>query len=75
MNAGLTGCFSALLSFVYLFLDAGLFIAPAMIFAALGLPGIIGQVIGLILGGAFSLACAVIPLSLVAGRVAHIGET
>jgi ABC-2 type transport system permease protein len=74
MNAGFSGCLSPLFSMIYLAVDAGLFIAPAMIFAALGAPEIAGQAIGLVLGGAFSVACAVVPIWLVAGRVAHIGE-
>jgi hypothetical protein len=41
---------------------------------AFGLPGNIGQVIGLVLGGGVSLACAVIPLRLVRKRVERLGE-
>jgi hypothetical protein len=74
MNAGFSGCLSPLFSLIYLAVDAGLFIGPAMLLGAFGVPALAGQAIGLLLGGIFSLACAVIPLSLVSKRVVHIGE-
>ncbi|MGD0807991.1 MAG: hypothetical protein ABSA10_11095, partial [Anaerolineales bacterium] len=74
MNAGFSGCLSPLFSLIYLAVDAGLFIGPAMLLGALGVPALAGQAVGLVLGGTFSLACAVIPLSLVSRRVVHIGE-
>jgi ABC-2 type transport system permease protein len=74
MNSGLSGCFSALLSFLYMGISFALFFGPPLILSAFGLPEIVGQVAGVLLGGAFSAACAVIPLGLVAPRVARIGE-
>jgi len=74
MNAGFSGCLSPLFSLLYLGVDATLFIGPAMLLAAFGGPALAGQAIGLVLGGAFSLACAVIPLSLASARVARIDE-
>jgi ABC-2 type transport system permease protein len=75
MNAGFSGCISPLISLVYLAVDAGLFIGPAFVLAVLGLPALIGQAAGLALGGAFSIACAVVPLRLVKSRVDRIGES
>ncbi len=74
MNAGFSGCLSPFLSLLYLGVDATLFIGPAMLLAVLGGPALAGEAIGLVLGGAFSLACAVIPLSLASPRVARIDE-
>jgi ABC-2 type transport system permease protein len=74
MNAGFSGCLSPMFSILYLILDAGLFIGPTMILVAFGVPALAGQAVGLVLGGAFSLACAIIPLLLVSKRVARIGE-
>jgi hypothetical protein len=74
MNAGFSGCLSPLFSLIYLAVDAMLFIGPAMLLDAFGVPALAGQAIGLLLGGIFSLACAIIPLSLVSKRVVHIGE-
>jgi hypothetical protein len=37
-------------------------------------PEVLGQIAGLLVGGAFSLACATIPLVLVHRRVARLGE-
>jgi ABC-2 type transport system permease protein len=74
MNSGLSGCFSVLLSFLYMGISMALFFGPPLLLAAFGLPEIVGQAAGILLGGAFSVACAVIPLGLVAPRVARIGE-
>jgi ABC-2 type transport system permease protein len=75
MNSGWSGCFSVLTSFAYMGISLALFFGPPVLLAALGLPEGVGQVIGILAGGTFSLACAVIPLRLVAPRVARIGET
>jgi hypothetical protein len=42
--------------------------------AVFQLPAAIGQIVGLILGGVFSLVCAVLPLWLVRARVDRLGE-
>ncbi len=75
MNPGLSGCFSMLLSFLYMGVSVVLFFGPPMLLSAFGLPELAGQVIGLLLGGAFSLGCAVISLGLVKNRVPRIGES
>jgi ABC-2 type transport system permease protein len=75
MSSGLSGCFSALLSFIYMGAAAALFFGPPMLLAALGLPELAGQVIGLLVGGAFSLGCAIVALGSVRNRVPRIGDT
>jgi nitrate reductase gamma subunit len=60
---------------IYLAVDAGLFIGPAMLLGAFGVPALAGQAVGLVLGGTFSVACAIIPLWLASRRVARIGES
>jgi hypothetical protein len=74
MNAGFSGCLSPLFSILYLAIAAGLFIGPAMLLGAFGVPAIAGQAVGLVLGGAFSVGCTIIPLWLASRRVARIGE-
>jgi hypothetical protein len=51
------------------------FFIPPVLLPAFGLPEWLGQVIGLLLGGAFSLICAFIALGLVKNRVPRIGES
>jgi ABC-type multidrug transport system fused ATPase/permease subunit len=75
MNAGFSGCLSPLFSLIYLAVVAGLFIGPAMLLGAFGVPALAGQAVGLVLGGTFSVACAIIPLWLASRRVARIGES
>jgi ABC-2 type transport system permease protein len=74
MNTGWTGCLSMLIGFAYVLTSLGLFFAPPLILSSLGLPEVLGQAAGLLLGGAISLACAILPPYLVAGRVARIGD-
>jgi ABC-2 type transport system permease protein len=74
MQKGGQGCLSALVSFTYLPVSLILFFGPAVLLTALGLPEVIGQIIGLIVGAAFSLACAAIPLWLVRERVPKLAE-
>jgi ABC-2 type transport system permease protein len=69
-----SGCLSALASMIYLPVALLLFFAPPIGLMALGLPETLGQVIGLFLGGALSLTCAVVPLWLVRKRVYRLGE-
>ncbi|MBN1438504.1 MAG: hypothetical protein JW929_03765 [Anaerolineales bacterium] len=75
MNAGWSGCFGMLFSFLYLGIVAALYFGPPLLLSAFGLPDLVGYAAGILLGGAFSLGCTVIPLRLVAGRVARIGNT
>jgi ABC-2 type transport system permease protein len=74
MNAGWSGCLSVFLSFGYLGLTLGLFFLPPVIFAGLGLPEVEGQLIGLVLGGGVSLACALLAPWLMLKPVARLGE-
>jgi ABC-2 type transport system permease protein len=74
MNAGWSGCLSGFISLTYLVFTLGLFFIPPAILSGLGLPEVAGQLIGLTLGGAVSLACAIIAPRVVARRVARIGE-
>jgi ABC-2 type transport system permease protein len=69
-----SGCLSALASMVYLPATLLLFFGPPIGLAAFGLPGSLGQAIGLFLGGGLSLACAVVPVWLVRKRVPQLGE-
>jgi ABC-2 type transport system permease protein len=75
MSSGWSGCFGMLVGFLYLGLSVALFFGPPVALAAFGLPEAIGQVIGLLLGGAFSLACMLAALGLVKNRVPRIGNT
>lgn len=74
MNSGWQGCLSMLIGFGYVITSLLLFFAPPLILSGLGLPEILGQAAGLVLGGIVSLACAILPPFLVADRVARIGE-
>jgi hypothetical protein len=75
MQGTRSGCLSMLASGVSLMLALGLFQAPALGAGALGLPVWSGQLVGLTLGGLFSLACALLPLRLAIGRVPRLGES
>jgi ABC-2 type transport system permease protein len=74
MNSGWYGCFSFLFGFCYVGITLVLFFAPPLILSGFGLPEILGQLVGILLGGGISLACAILPPVLVSGRVARIGE-
>jgi hypothetical protein len=75
MQRTASGCLSALVTMIYLPTSLILFFGPPILLAALGLPEIIGQAIGLLFGGGLSLACAVVPLLLVHKRVPRLGES
>ncbi|MBN2547895.1 MAG: hypothetical protein JXB15_01960 [Anaerolineales bacterium] len=74
MQRGSTGCLSAIAVMLYLPLSLGLFFGPGILFVALGLSGTLGQALGLVIGGAFSLLCAILPLWLVRNRVPKLAE-
>jgi len=74
MNSGWSGCLSILISLGYLGLVLGLFFLPPVILAGLGVPEVVGQLIGLGLGGAASAACALLAPRAVLRRVDRIGE-
>ena len=74
MVRGMNGCFSAIASIGFLLFSLALFLAPTLGLPLFGLPELAGQIIGLILGGVFSLSCTIIPLRFILTRVATLGE-
>ncbi len=74
MQKGTSGCLGALASFIYLPFSLLLFFGPGLLTALFGLPDYVGQLAGLLLGGAFSLAVAIIPLWVVRSRVLRLDE-
>ncbi len=73
MNSGMMGCFGQLLTIVYLPISFGLFIAPLGLAQFLEFPILYGYLAGLILGSAFAVAFAFVPLWLVRRRVERLG--
>ena len=74
MISGSSGCLGALASIFYLVVSLALFFLPPIAASLLSLPAIIGQLVGLLLGGVFSLAGAFVPLMMVLPRVERIGN-
>ncbi len=74
MMSGTQGCLSTFSSFAYMLVALGLFFAPPVLLPLLGVSQTAGQVLGLLLGGAVAITCAVVPLVLVLPRVPLIGE-
>jgi len=74
MQKGPSGCFSAIATIIYLPVSLLLFFTPEVLLLTFQLPAVIGQVMGLILGGVFSLVCAALPLWLVRKRVPLLAE-
>lgn len=74
MARATTGCLSALSSAAYLGVSLVIFFLPAIGFPALGLPELFGQVLGLVLGSSFCLACAFLPPWAVRKAADHLGE-
>jgi ABC-2 type transport system permease protein len=68
------GCVSSLFSSIFMAISFGLFVVPAIVATLLGLPVLVGQLVGLLLGGAANVAAIIIPLKLVEKRVATLGE-
>jgi hypothetical protein len=75
MSRGPIGCLSPLVSGGFLVISLALFFAPPVLLPILHLPEVIGQVLGLILGGALCLTAALLAPWLVRGRVNAIGES
>jgi ABC-2 type transport system permease protein len=69
-----SGCLGGLAVMVYLPISLLLFFGPPIAAKALEAPEVVGQITGLVVGGVFSLACAIIPLWLVRNRVIRLGE-
>jgi ABC-2 type transport system permease protein len=74
ISQGSIGCLGALASFLYLAFSLLLFFGPAVGLNSLGLPQIVGQGAGLVLGTAACLAVGIVPLMLVRGRVPNLAE-
>ena len=74
MQRGGTSCLSAIAGMIYLPLSLVLFFGPAILFPALGYSQTLGQVLGLVIGGVFTLLCTIVPLWLVRSRVPKLGE-
>jgi hypothetical protein len=74
MQRGVASCLGALVSAIYFPFSLLLFFGPPIAVSLFDVPEIAGQLTGLLLGGVFSLACAIIPLALVYKRVARLGE-
>lgn len=68
------GCLGSLVGFIFLPICFVFFIGPALAAALLDFPPILGQIAGLVLGGAVSLAAAILPLEWVVKRVGTLNE-
>lgn len=74
ISQGSAGCFGVIASVAFLLLSLGLFFGPALLLGFFEGPPALGQWIGLLLGGVFSLAAGFVPLWLVRERVARLAE-
>ncbi|OQY90173.1 MAG: hypothetical protein B6D39_08485 [Anaerolineae bacterium UTCFX2] len=74
MQKSAAGCVGGLVTAAYQAVSLGLFLGPGILLAMLHYSAGVGRLLGLLLGGAFSLACAVVPLWLARGRVERLGE-
>jgi ABC-2 type transport system permease protein len=74
MQRTTSSCLSTLVSMIYLPVTLLFFFGPPIGMLAFGLPERLGQAIGLVLGGSFSLLCAVLPLWMVRSRLDQLGE-
>ena len=74
VTQGGIGCLGALASFLFLGISLLLFFGPAVLLKMLGGPAAAGEFAGLALGGIVCLICGFVPLWLVRGRVARLGE-
>jgi ABC-2 type transport system permease protein len=72
---GVVGCLGTLAGMLFVPVCFGLFIVPPLLAGAFNFPLLLGQLVGLLLGGTASLAAAIIPLGLVEKRVASLSET
>ena len=72
---GVVGCLGTIAGMLFVPVCFGLFIVPPLLAGFFNIPLLAGQLAGLLLGGAASLAAAFIPLGLVEKRVATLGDT
>ena len=73
MNSGPVGCLSLVVGMVYIGLAWLMFFGPPALILVFGGPQWLGQLIGLVVGGTFSLVCAYIPARQSLRRVEKIG--
>jgi hypothetical protein len=71
---GTVGCLGSLITMIFLPVCFGLYAGPAIAFTLLDLPPILGQLIGLVIGGGASLAAGLIPLRMVESKVERLNE-
>ncbi len=74
ISQGGMGCLGSLAGALFLLLSLALFFGPMLLAGMLGASPILGQSIGLGLGGLFCLAGGFIPLLLVRKRIPQLGE-
>jgi ABC-2 type transport system permease protein len=74
MTRGSNGCVSMLVSVIYLPLAMVLFFGAPFVTDLLQAPHILGQAIGLLVGGGFTLLCTIVPLRLALARVPRLAE-
>jgi ABC-2 type transport system permease protein len=74
MSDNITVTLGMIAGFLYLVVALLLFFAPLIGLPLLGIMQGSGQVIGLLAGGTFALACMILPLVAVKDRVGRIGE-
>ncbi len=74
MSRGTIGCLGTLVSLGFLVLSLALFFAPPLLLPLVHGPEVIGQALGLVLGGALCLAATLIPPWFVRRKVDAIGE-
>jgi ABC-2 type transport system permease protein len=75
MQRSAAGCLSLVASTAGVGVCVLLFFGPVIGAVLLGLSATAGQLVGVVLGGAASAACALLPLRLVRRRVERLGET
>jgi ABC-2 type transport system permease protein len=74
MVRGTVGCLSSIASIAALGICLLLFVGPVFAAGLIGLPPAAGKLIGLTLGTAACVACALVPPALVQDRVPRLGE-
>jgi ABC-2 type transport system permease protein len=74
INSGGLGCLGQILTMLYVPIAFGLFIAPLGLVSFFNLPLVYGYLAGLVLGVSINGMCAWLPLKMVEGRIAKLGE-
>jgi ABC-2 type transport system permease protein len=74
ISMGSIGCLGGIVNMAFLLVSLALFFGPLLLVRTLGGPAALGQALGLVIGGAASLAVAFVPLWLVRQRVPRLAE-